>query len=206
MITLRGADMIECRQADNLIDAYLNEELSASWTAELHAHLIACPRCSRELALLDACRDVIATDRIGPVPSEGFTGRVLAASREMFSQGARARRRRPFSVWAGAGLAAAAVLALMALPLATIERPGTLIRSEEVSLGEVDSAGLPREVAHKAMLEYMVETIRTQRSGLEEPDAILSLPVTESEASESGDPEAVSIETPVEDLRQILER
>ena len=198
--------MIECRQANNLIDAYLNEELSASWTAELHAHLIACPRCSRELALLDACGDVIATDRIGPVPGEGFTDRVLAASNAMFSQDARARRRRPFSMWTGAGLAAAAVLVLMALPLATVERPGTLIRSERVSIGQVDSAGLPREVAQKAMLEYMVETIRTRQSGSEEPDAIPPLTSLEGEAPESGHLDTVPIETPIEDLRQILER
>lgn len=198
--------MIECRQANNLIDAYLNEELSASWTAELHAHLIACPRCSRELALLDACGDVIATDRIGPVPSDGFADRVLAASREMLSQGARARRRGPFSVWAGAGLAAAAVLALIALPLATVERAGTLILREQVSIGEVDSAELPKNLAQKAMLEYMVETIRTQTSELEGSDAIAPFPISESEAIESGDTEAASIETPVDELRQILER
>jgi anti-sigma factor RsiW len=198
--------MIECRQANNLIDAYLNEELSASWTAELHAHLIACPRCSRELALLDACGDVIATDRIGPVPSDGFADRVLAASREMLAQGARARRRRPFSAWAGAGLAAAAVLALMALPLATVERPGTLILREQVSIGEVDSAELPKEVAQKAMLEYMVETIRTLQPYADESDPTPTLPMSESGVPESGDPDAASIQTPVEELRQILER
>jgi hypothetical protein len=198
--------MIECRQANNLIDAYLNEELSASWTAELHAHVIACPRCSRKLALLDACGDVIATDRLGPVPSEGFTDRVLAASRDLLSPGARARRRRPFSTWAAAGLAAAAVLALLALPLATIERPATLILPEQVSLGDVHSAGLPREVAQKAMMEYMVETIRARQSNADGSDAAFSVPASESDASESDRPDAGSIQTPVDDLRQILKR
>ena len=55
--------MIDCRQANNLFDVYLDGELGGSLTTELHAHVLACDDCRLELALHKAGGDVVAADR-----------------------------------------------------------------------------------------------------------------------------------------------
>jgi len=73
--------MITCRHAHQLFDRYLDGELSSSLQAELHAHQLACSSCRSDLALLEACGDVVAGDRREPVLGEAFTERVMQAYR-----------------------------------------------------------------------------------------------------------------------------
>ena len=67
-----------CRSFRQLFDGYLDGELSESQTAELHAHLLQCPLCQREVELMRAGGDVIALDTRGPRLSDDFTDRVMA--------------------------------------------------------------------------------------------------------------------------------
>lgn len=101
--------MITCQHAQLLFDRYLDGELSGSLQTELHAHRLNCSACQNELALLEACGDVIALDRREPRVGTSFTDRVLLAQR-----GRRIPRRRHWSrtLWlAGSPMAAAASLA-----------------------------------------------------------------------------------------------
>lgn len=69
---------ITCRSFRHLHDAYLDRELSESQMAEVHAHLLQCPECQRQVEIVRACGDVIALDTRTPVLTNDFADRVLA--------------------------------------------------------------------------------------------------------------------------------
>jgi hypothetical protein len=78
--------MITCQHARQLFDRYLDGELSPSLQAELHAHQLSCSMCQTELAMLEACGDVIMLDhRREPRLSDSFTDRVMLARRAQLS-------------------------------------------------------------------------------------------------------------------------
>jgi hypothetical protein len=106
--------MITCQHARQLFDRYLDDELSSSLQAELHAHVINCGSCQNHLALIEACGDVIRLDRREPALSGTFTDRVLAARREQVSTSSTAARRwRRAGWWIAGPVAAAASIALI---------------------------------------------------------------------------------------------
>ena len=70
--------MISCEQAQHLFDSYLNDELSASLVAEVDAHRLECAACRHQLALMEACGNVIRLDACEPRPSADFTDRLMA--------------------------------------------------------------------------------------------------------------------------------
>lgn len=74
--------MISCKHSRQLFDRYLDGELSPSLQAELHAHQIACSDCQSELAMMEACGDVIRHDRREPRLDDAFTDRVMAVHRD----------------------------------------------------------------------------------------------------------------------------
>lgn len=130
--------MIACRNARQIFDRYLDDELSPGLQAELHAHRINCSECQAELALLEACGDVIAMDRCEPRLSGSFTDRVLLARRahNIRSQPRWSRRiavvATPLAAAAGLALA---WISLFPAPGAAPEKPNSgLILSEEVSV------------------------------------------------------------------------
>jgi hypothetical protein len=100
--------MISCRQARHLFDAFLDDELSPAMRTELHTHRLSCPDCSRELALLEACADVVRTDGRGPVLHGDFSDRVMVAFTGR--PPVPTHRWRRIAVFAGSPLVAAAVL------------------------------------------------------------------------------------------------
>jgi len=103
--------MITCQHARHLFDSYLDGELSASLQTELHAHRLSCTGCQNELALLEACGDVIAMDRREPEVGGDFTSRVLLAyhGRPVVKR----RRWGRVALRIGAPMAAAASIALV---------------------------------------------------------------------------------------------
>lgn len=105
--------MITCQHARQLFDRYLDDELSPSLQAELHAHRLHCMECQNELALGEACADVIRLDRCEPALSESFTDRVMAARRAQLAS--RSRHWRRIAIFTGSGLAAAASIAIVFL-------------------------------------------------------------------------------------------
>ena len=105
--------MITCQHARQLFDRYLDGELSPSLQAELHAHQLSCSACQTELAMLEACGDVIMLDRRRePKLSDSFTDRVLMARRAQLASQPRRRNWGRTLVVVGAPLAAAASIAL----------------------------------------------------------------------------------------------
>lgn len=103
--------MITCQHARHLFDSYLDGELSASLQTELHAHRLSCTACQNELAMLEACGDVIAMDRREPEVSGDFTSRVLLVYRA--KPAVKRRRWGRVAMWVGSPLAAAASIALV---------------------------------------------------------------------------------------------
>jgi anti-sigma factor RsiW len=108
--------VMTCRHVQELRDAYLDNELSASLAAEVHAHLLQCPACQRQVEMLRACGNVIANDHTGSELGSGFANRVVAAMPDLLARKSsglvtrRARRRRFWNVAVSASLPAAAAI------------------------------------------------------------------------------------------------
>ena len=69
---------VTCRHVRQLHDAYVDGELSAGLTAEVHAHLLQCPACQHEVEMVRACGDVIRMDRAEPQLDAKFAARIVA--------------------------------------------------------------------------------------------------------------------------------
>jgi hypothetical protein len=69
---------MNCQQARNLFDAYLNGELSDGLATELAAHRLQCSACRHELALLEVAGHVMSADPDDPTPPADFTRRLMA--------------------------------------------------------------------------------------------------------------------------------
>lgn len=74
--------MISCEHAQNLFDAYLNDELSPHLQAELDAHRLECSICRQQLTLMEACANVVHLDADEPQVSGDFTDRLMAILEE----------------------------------------------------------------------------------------------------------------------------
>ncbi len=128
--------MITCQHARQLFDRHLDDELSPSLQAELHAHVIQCTPCQNQLALFEACGDVIRLDAREPRVSGSFADRVMAGRRQQL---ATAAAKRPVAgrrmVWrigapmaAAAGIVLAVTLGLFAYN--RVSNPGTVVASD----------------------------------------------------------------------------
>lgn len=117
---------LTCRHVRQLHDGYVDGELSPSMNAEVHAHLLQCPECQRQVELVRACGDVIAQDRSETELDSGFASRVLAAMPPVAKRAAsapavffgdgpietrRGRRRRVLRKFVGAAMPVAAAIA-----------------------------------------------------------------------------------------------
>lgn len=74
--------MLTCRQVQNLHHQFIDGALSASLVAEIHAHLLQCPACQREVEISRAAAHVLAKDFPEPALDSGFASRVVAAMAE----------------------------------------------------------------------------------------------------------------------------
>jgi len=99
---------MNCHQAQQLFDAYLDGELTGPLLDELGAHRVRCDDCRRALDLLTVAGQVVATDAVAPGLTDDFSTRVLAAA-------LRRPRRQPWRrlAWVAVPLAAAACLAMV---------------------------------------------------------------------------------------------
>lgn len=105
---------MNCEQARQLFDAYLEGELSVPLATELGAHRVKCAECRRALALLEVSGHVLATDDDPAELSASFTDRLLAC---VDSRKGYRRERILKNLYIGGPLAAAAVVALAFLGL-----------------------------------------------------------------------------------------
>ena len=136
---------MDCEQARNLFDTYLDGELTGSLAAEFGAHKLNCSACRRELALLEVAGHVIAADTDTPLLSEEFSERLLACA--MSAQRPWYRRKRSI-LYVGGPLAAAACVAL--LVSAFYHAPGAAAGGHRppapMVLDEVDRVETPAEL------------------------------------------------------------
>lgn len=135
--------MITCQHARQLFDRYLDGELSPSLQAELHTHVLSCSTCQSELAMLEACGDVVLFDQREPQLGDEFTDRVMVAFRNR--QATRPSRRwARVALVAGSPLAAAASI-MLAIGVMMPKQPtsGTMMagRVEAVSKGIQNATG-----------------------------------------------------------------
>ena len=85
---------MNCAEAEQFFDAYLDGELSGSLRLEFDAHRLRCPLCQQKLAMMEACEHIIARDTRTPACSDDFTYRVMNEIRERRVLRLHARRRR----------------------------------------------------------------------------------------------------------------
>ncbi|MEK6642967.1 MAG: zf-HC2 domain-containing protein [Planctomycetota bacterium] len=69
---------LTCRHIRQLHDNFVDSELSPSLTAEVHAHLLQCPECRRQVQMLRTVGDMIARDDTAPSLSSDFASKVVA--------------------------------------------------------------------------------------------------------------------------------
>jgi len=102
---------MNCSEAEQLFDAYLDGQLTGSLRLELDAHRLRCRRCQQTLAMMEACEHVLTADRRVPALAEDFTERVMSDAVQRRRIPGRLRSTR-VAVAVGFGLQAAAVLIL----------------------------------------------------------------------------------------------
>ena len=139
---------MNCEQARNLFDAYLDGELSPALATELGAHRLQCPSCRQELALMEVAGHVVGAGADEPVLDDDFTDRLLACVEPTVTA---PRRRRYRIIRLGGGLAAAACLTLF---VAYLARPGEQVASRrespegaQLATGTQESAALEEPAA-----------------------------------------------------------
>ncbi len=109
---------MNCHEAEQLFDAYLDGELSESLRLEFDAHRLSCPLCEQKLAILEACAHTLASDHDVPALSDDFTERVMAELRQKPVPIRRLRRRWVAAAAIANVAAAVAFLLYLALPRA----------------------------------------------------------------------------------------
>jgi len=85
---------MNCPQAEQFFDAYLDHELSGSLRLEFDAHRLHCPLCQQKLAMMESCEHILSSDDHSSELSEDFTERVMAEISGQPLPIARLRRRR----------------------------------------------------------------------------------------------------------------
>lgn len=130
-----------CAWAQQLIDAYLDGDLTAAETSRLEAHLSGCFTCSEELALAKRVKQTLKS-----FPQQHCPDRVIdAALKEIGDKTPVAEQRRPWAwgsrryarVWRFAAVATACItLVIVALILKPPQQPVTQVSSEELIRAE----------------------------------------------------------------------
>ena len=100
---------MNCWEAEQFFDAYLDDELAGSLRLEFDAHRLRCPVCQQKLAMMESCEHILARDTGGPVLSDDFTDRVMDEIEQRQVIAAHSRKRR-LVIGGAVALQAAAVI------------------------------------------------------------------------------------------------
>jgi len=122
--------MMNCNQARQLFDAFIDGELSVSLATELGAHRVNCADCRRALALLEVAGHIIATDEDSSQLKNDFTDRLLACVDKPIGRWNRLMRR---TIYIGGPMAAAAVVALAFLGVFDRSHESHVLSEREVA-------------------------------------------------------------------------
>ena len=128
------ATVMDCQQARNLFDAYLDGELSSALATELHAHRLQCAYCRQELAVMEVAGHVIGSGGDEPTLEADFTNRLLACLKP---QVGKPRLARTWIFRIGGVAAAAACLTLL---IGYLSQPESRVAGRRVGL--VDSGSV----------------------------------------------------------------
>ena len=142
---------MQCEQARQLFDAYLDGELSPALATELGAHRLRCAECRRALALLEVSGHILSSDHDPVSLSAGFEDRLLSCmDRRAVPWLRRARR----GLYVAVPLAAAAVVALAFLGVFDPNRGEVAgLEEERVAPREVEDPAAVFEDPLDALLE-----------------------------------------------------
>ncbi len=172
---------VTCRHVRQLHDAYIDRELPAGLTAEVHAHLLQCPVCQREVEMVRACGGVIAADRAEPQLDAGFTARMAAMVAERaatktipFKQvetrrDRRWRRMRSFAMTAIPAVAAMLFFAILIRPGDETPAPATAVRGVTV-----EQAGV------KGMVEPTLSALNETRQAVQDFNQLFEVAATDA--------------------------
>jgi hypothetical protein len=159
---------MNCEQAENLFDAYLNGELSQSLRTELAAHRMQCPQCRHELALMEVTGHVIAAGADEhPSLDDEFTDRLLSCIDRPGRASAPAWHRR---LWVGGSVFAAAAALVITFTL-LLNRPERHVLGERAvnpsppapqSAGSVDES---IDLATHSLVQQVENTWTTRADG-----------------------------------------
>lgn len=126
---------MNCEQARQLFDAYLDGELSPQLATELGAHRVRCADCRRDLALMEVTGHIIGLDRDPVQVDHAFTDRLLAC---MESGRSRWTHRLRHWLYVGGPLAAAAIIMLAFIGVFDPGKGKTLgVKEEAPPVGKV---------------------------------------------------------------------
>jgi hypothetical protein len=100
---------MNCPEAEQFFDAYLDGELAGSLRLEFDAHRLRCSACQQKLAMMEACEHILARDSRTPTLSDDFTNRVMSEIEQRRLVARRTRNRR-ITIAATVALQAAAVV------------------------------------------------------------------------------------------------
>ena len=149
--------MITCQHARQLFDRHLDDELVTVAAGRTARHVIQCNSCQNQLALYEACGDVIRLDVREPRPSSSFADRVMAGRAAGQGWGERRPAKRPWLPAAvglaiGGPMAAAAAIVLMLMGMFAIHHGST---RPTVIAG--DTAAVPKAVQEN-LLNHQSQT------------------------------------------------
>lgn len=156
---------MQCHQARQLFDAYLDGELSPSLATELGTHRLKCPDCRQALALMEVSGHILRSDRDPVVVSEDFTDRLLAC----VDSAPQWRRKLLHVVYYGGPLAAAAMIALAFVGVFDGRRPSqvagvqhvlppTTVSMEPVAKSAPAATAEPTAATEEALNQFVDET------------------------------------------------
>jgi hypothetical protein len=177
---------MQCEQARQLFDAYLDGELSPSLATELGAHRLRCANCRQALALLEVSGHILRSDRDTVQASDDFTDRLLAC----VDTAPGWRRRVLNTIYIGGPLAAAAVIALAFVGVFDGKRPSqvagvkelaspAVVRSIESAKATSPAANQPKAVdpAEKALGDFIDQTQQRMKDNGDSVQRVLDLTV-----------------------------
>ncbi|RMF76763.1 MAG: zf-HC2 domain-containing protein [Planctomycetota bacterium] len=136
---------MNCLEAEQLFDAFLDDELSGALRLEFDAHRLRCRDCQQKLALLEACEHIFSRDARVPDLSDDFTERVMAQISDL---GVRPRRSLPLrTLMTGAALLPAAAILLLAFVWPLGQNPRVTSDAKPSSGGDALARAMQDEIA-----------------------------------------------------------
>lgn len=175
---------MQCEQARQLFDAYLDGELSPSLATELGAHQVRCAECRQALALLEVSGHILRSDRDAVQPPEDFTDRLLAC----VDASPRWHRSLLHGLYIGGPLAAAAVIALAFLGVFDGKRasqvagvkeiaPASYVQPAPAKSGDAIKPSPLVDPAEQALGEFIDRTQNSMKDKGESVQRVLDLTV-----------------------------